>query len=83
MIIGIDGNEANQKKLVGIGRYAAELLKQFSQIRNPLQNNNLALPRLSLTPGDPLRVTPGVFSTLLGGQAGKGGFLKVWSLEYI
>jgi glycosyltransferase involved in cell wall biosynthesis len=30
MIIGIDGNEANVKKRVGIGEYAFELLRQFS-----------------------------------------------------
>ncbi len=34
MIIGIDGNEANAKKRVGVGRYAFELLKQFWKIRN-------------------------------------------------
>lgn len=32
MIIGIDGNEANQEKKVGIGEYAFELLEQFSKI---------------------------------------------------
>ncbi len=31
MIIGIDGNEANQAKRVGIGEYAFELLRQFKQ----------------------------------------------------
>lgn len=30
MIIGIDGNEANVEKRVGIGEYAFELLRQFS-----------------------------------------------------
>lgn len=31
MIIGIDGNEANVEKRVGIGKYAFELLQQFEQ----------------------------------------------------
>jgi len=31
MIIGIDGNEANVEKRVGIGEYAFELLKQFER----------------------------------------------------
>src|SRR3989338_1347303 len=30
MLIGIDGNEANVEKRVGIGEYAYELLKQFN-----------------------------------------------------
>ncbi len=36
LLIGIDGNEANFKARVGVGRYAFELLKQFkeSQISN-------------------------------------------------
>lgn len=33
MIIGIDGNEANVKNRVGIGEYAFELLRQFSELR--------------------------------------------------
>ncbi|HSX40267.1 MAG TPA: glycosyltransferase family 1 protein [Candidatus Saccharimonadales bacterium] len=33
MIIGIDGNEANVQRKVGIGEYAFELLKQFEQFR--------------------------------------------------
>ena len=33
MIIGIDGNEANVEKKVGIGEYAFELLKQFEKFR--------------------------------------------------
>jgi glycosyltransferase involved in cell wall biosynthesis len=33
MIIGIDGNEANTIKRVGIGEYANELIQQFSQFR--------------------------------------------------
>ncbi|MBI4990707.1 glycosyltransferase family 4 protein [Candidatus Gottesmanbacteria bacterium] len=33
MIIGIDGNEANQKIRVGSGIYAFELLKQFKEFR--------------------------------------------------
>jgi glycosyltransferase involved in cell wall biosynthesis len=35
MIIGIDGNEANVERKVGIGEYAYELLKQFSKITLP------------------------------------------------
>lgn len=34
MIIGIDGNEANVEKKVGISEYAFELLWQFSEFRN-------------------------------------------------
>jgi glycosyltransferase involved in cell wall biosynthesis len=34
MIIGIDGNEANVERKVGIGEYAYELLKQFSKLSN-------------------------------------------------
>jgi glycosyltransferase involved in cell wall biosynthesis len=34
MIIGIDGNEANVAKRVGIGEYAYELLKQFSMLES-------------------------------------------------
>jgi len=48
MIIGIDGNEANVEKRVGIGEYAYELLMQFSQFSVPnlqfviyLKNNPL------------------------------------------
>lgn len=33
MLIGIDGNEANVEKRVGIGQYAFELLKQFEEFR--------------------------------------------------
>jgi glycosyltransferase involved in cell wall biosynthesis len=33
MIIGIDGNEANVEKRVGIGEYAYELLRQFAERR--------------------------------------------------
>src|SRR5260221_14784322 len=32
MIIGIDGNEANQAKRVGIGEYSFELLREFKEI---------------------------------------------------
>lgn len=32
MIIGIDGNEANVEKRVGIGEYAFELLREFSKL---------------------------------------------------
>lgn len=35
MIIGIDGNEANVDKRVGIGEYAYELLRHFSEFRKP------------------------------------------------
>lgn len=35
MIIGIDGNEANVEKRVGIGRYAYELLMQFARKSGP------------------------------------------------
>ena len=35
MLIGIDGNEANIEKRVGVGRYAYELLKQFYELRLP------------------------------------------------
>lgn len=34
MIIGIDGNEANVEKRVGIGEYAFQLLTQFSNSKN-------------------------------------------------
>lgn len=33
MIIGIDGNEANIERRVGIGEYAYELLRQFAKLR--------------------------------------------------
>ncbi len=35
MIIGIDGNEANVEKKVGIGEYAYELLTQFHKLQPP------------------------------------------------
>ncbi len=35
MKIGIDGNEANVEKRVGIGEYAYELLKEFKQFSSP------------------------------------------------
>ena len=35
MIIGIDGNEANVEKKVGIGEYSYELLKQFVNLKSP------------------------------------------------
>jgi len=35
MIIGIDGNEANQEQKVGISEYAYQLLLQFKEILNP------------------------------------------------
>lgn len=34
MLIAIDGNEANVEKRVGVGRYAFELLRQLSKMRN-------------------------------------------------
>ncbi len=34
MIIGIDGNEANVEKRVGIGEYAYEILRQFSKLKD-------------------------------------------------
>ena len=34
MIIGIDGNEANVGKRVGIGEYAFELLQEFEKFTN-------------------------------------------------
>lgn len=33
MLIGIDGNEANQEKRVGIGEYSFELLRQFEEFK--------------------------------------------------
>lgn len=33
MLIGLDGNEANVQRRVGVGRYAYELLKQFHKLR--------------------------------------------------
>ncbi len=41
MIIGIDGNEANVKKRVGISEYAFELLRQFSKIN--FQNSKFTI----------------------------------------
>lgn len=38
MLIGIDGNEANVEKRVGIGEYAFELLKQFANSKFPIPN---------------------------------------------
>ncbi len=38
MIIGIDGNEANVSRRVGIGEYAFELLEQFSNSRFKIQD---------------------------------------------
>lgn len=34
MLVGIDGNEANVQKRVGIGEYAYQLLVQFSKLKN-------------------------------------------------
>lgn len=41
MIIGIDGNEANVEKKVGISEYAFELLLQFSKFNPPTVGNNV------------------------------------------
>lgn len=35
MIIGIDGNEANVQKRMGVGEYAFQLLQQFSRLDRP------------------------------------------------
>jgi glycosyltransferase involved in cell wall biosynthesis len=35
MIIGIDGNEANVQKRMGVGEYAFQLLHQFSKLNRP------------------------------------------------
>lgn len=43
MIIGIDGNEANVEKKVGISEYAFELLQQFYQLQNPQISWNVYL----------------------------------------
>ncbi|MDP3941289.1 MAG: glycosyltransferase family 1 protein [bacterium] len=43
MIIGIDGNEANVRKRVGIGEYAFELLKQFSQQKPETKNQKFTI----------------------------------------
>jgi len=54
MIIGIDGNEANVEHRVGVGEYAFQLLRKFSQLNRPdlkfviyLKNN--PLPHLPST----------------------------------
>ena len=41
MLIGIDGNEANSKKRVGISEYAYQLLRQFSEFR--IQNSEFRI----------------------------------------
>lgn len=43
MIIGIDGNEANVKKRVGISEYAFQLLSQFAQEQDPALTYNIYL----------------------------------------
>ncbi len=53
MKIGIDGNEANVEKRVGISEYAFELLMQFSTINKQQSTNNFVIylkdrPRLDL-----------------------------------
>ncbi len=53
MLIGIDGNEANVDKRVGIGEYAYELLRQFnlkSQISNCASLARLPAARSILCP---------------------------------
>ena len=35
MLIGIDGNEANVERKVGIGEYSFELLRQFEEFKIP------------------------------------------------
>lgn len=40
MLIGIDGNEANVEKRVGIGEYAFELLKQFEEFHPQAGGSN-------------------------------------------
>ena len=39
MKIGLDGNEANIKNRVGSGKYAYELIKQFSQNKQSISAN--------------------------------------------
>jgi len=43
MLIGIDGNEANVEKRVGIGEYAFELLRQFSSSKFKVQNSKFLI----------------------------------------
>ena len=57
MLIGIDGNEANVERKVGIGEYAFELIKQFYELR--MTNDELCfviylkeLPREEMPKGD-------------------------------
>lgn len=52
MVIGIDGNEANVEKRVGIGEYAYELLRQFEKLetRNSKFEIYLKSPPLSHMP---------------------------------
>lgn len=53
MIIGIDGNEANEERKVGIGEYAYELLKQFNKLKNQNIKFNIYLkspPRADMPP---------------------------------
>lgn len=57
MLIGIDGNEANVEKKVGIGEYAFELIKQFYELR--MTNDELCFviylkepPREEMPKGD-------------------------------
>ena len=38
MIIGIDGNEANVERKVGIGEYAYELLMQFVNLKSQVSD---------------------------------------------
>lgn len=55
MIIGIDGNEANVERKVGIGEYAFELLWQFSSAKVKVQSEKFVIylkepPRMEMPP---------------------------------
>lgn len=72
MTIGIDGNEANVARRVGIGEYAFELLKQFSVLTFQAQSPRIVLylknkPRADMpTPSDHLEyrtIRPGFLWT--------------------
>lgn len=54
MIIGIDGNEANVKKRVGISEYAYQLLLQFSKFDSARSRNNKFIIYLKDKPLDSL-----------------------------
>jgi glycosyltransferase involved in cell wall biosynthesis len=57
MIIGIDGNEANHKKRVGIGEYSYQLLKQLENLR-PKADQPLADKFQIYLKSDPLAHMP-------------------------